>query len=105
MIDRMFSLGVEPLQDVRAMPRAVANELAVAGTLAPLAVSDLSAPVSPVVSALDASPWKGARVEAPLSASTVRALWRHGNSRGGYSSLEGAPTCASAIYRRPAGCR
>ena len=70
------------------LPRRTANELALAAVLAPLAVTDLRVPVASKIWALDASPTKGAYVSTPGTAALRRALWRHGERRGGYSRLE-----------------
>jgi len=54
-----------------------------------VAVTDLRAPF-----AVDASPWKGAAVEASVSPAFARALWRHGERKAHHSRLDRAPRAA-----------
>ena len=55
---------------------------------APLLVTDIRAPVSTSISAVDASPWACASVAAELSERAVRELWRFRDRRGGYVRCE-----------------
>ena len=69
------------------LPRAVAQELVLAATLMPLAISDLGAEYIPAVYATDASNEKGAICVAEAKPRIVAALWKSCRSKGSYSRL------------------
>ena len=56
--------------------------------LAPPFESDIRAPVSSCLTAADASPWAAAAVEADITPSAARELWRVRDRRGGYVRSE-----------------
>ena len=70
-----------------AFSRAAAQELVLLSVLCPLAASELSAPLSPLIYATDASEHKGGYVVASVGLPLSRALWRTSSKKGGYSRL------------------
>ena len=69
------------------IPPAVATELQLLATLAPLMVCDLAARMSQTIFATDASEYGGAIVSSEVKETYARALWRNGRKKGGYSRL------------------
>ena len=69
------------------LSRAAAQELVIMSVLSTLAASELSAPLSPLVFATDASELKGGYVVADVGAEITRPLWRTASKKGGYSRL------------------
>ncbi|CAK0799101.1 unnamed protein product, partial [Prorocentrum cordatum] len=80
---------------VYGLPKPVKDELALAPVLAPMAVTDISAPYDDRINAVDASQSKGTAVSTPAPAGMVARLWRCGERRGGCPRLESAPKVAS----------
>ena len=84
-----------PKSQCRPGPRA-REDLLLASVLAPLAVTELDAPVHADVFAMDASPSWGAVGASTVEPALAEALWDLGERRGHYSKLE-AP--ARAVRR------
>ena len=81
--------GFSPPPGVDQCPSAEACcEMLLLLVFAPLLVTDIRAPVSTSISAVDASPWACASVAAELSERAVRELWRFRDWRGGYVLCE-----------------
>ena len=72
----------EDLDRVLDVPVRALDELLVASVLAPLAASNLRAEIPVRVSAMDASPTKGAWVSAPVPQEVARAAWRFSEKKG-----------------------
>ena len=70
-----------------ALPRTVANELVLAAVLAPLIVSELSAPWHEKIFCSDASQTRGAYCSAQVGAELCEVLWKTSKNKGGYSRL------------------
>ena len=70
-----------------ALPRTVANELVLAAVLAPLMVSELSAPWHEEIFCSDASQTHGAYCSARVGAELCEVLWKTSKNKGGYSRL------------------
>ncbi len=70
------------------LPRAAACELAVASALAPVIVSDLTAPILPKLFATDASLAKGGITEAEVDENYAMMLWRDADRRGANVPLQ-----------------
>eukprot|EP00972_Heterocapsa_arctica_P044133 6514114-Heterocapsa_arctica.AAC.1 len=84
LFHHIFQVRGHPTE-LLALPRRAASELLV---LAPLAVTNLRAPVSPILWATDASPSAGAVVRTRVPQHVVEAVWAAGERRGLYSRLE-----------------
>lgn len=84
-VDAMTMDALHP--KVVPLKRRVAQELALLGILAPLMVSDLSAPIQNRVFTSDSSGPKGAFAEAVVPDDVARVLWRTGSKKGGYARL------------------
>ena len=69
------------------LSRPAAQELVIMSVLSTLAASELSAPLSPLLFATDASEHKGGYVVADVGVETTRPLWRTASKKGGYSRL------------------
>ncbi|CAE7840815.1 unnamed protein product [Symbiodinium sp. CCMP2592] len=69
------------------LSRSAAQELVVMSVLSPLAASEISAPLSPMIFATDASEHKGGYVVTEVGADVSRPLWRTASKKGGYSRL------------------
>ncbi|CAE7563812.1 unnamed protein product [Symbiodinium necroappetens] len=69
------------------LPRGVADELALAAALAPLAVSDIAAPFDDKIYATDSSEEGAAVVEARVSPSLTALLWRSSDRKGAATKL------------------
>ncbi|CAE7712005.1 unnamed protein product [Symbiodinium sp. CCMP2456] len=75
------------LLSLYGLSRAAAQELVLMSVLSPLAASEISAPLSPLLFATDASEHKGGFVVAEVGVETTRPLWRTASKKGGYSRL------------------
>ena len=84
-VDAMTMDSLHP--KVVPMKRRVAQELVLLGILAPLMVSDLSAPIQNRVFTSDSSGPKGAFAETVAPDDVVCVLWRTGSKKGGYARL------------------
>lgn len=82
---------------VVSLPRKVAQEFTLLGILAPLMVSDLSAPIQNRIFTSDSSGPKGAFAETVVPDEVARVLWRTGSKKGGYAKLL---TKAEALARK-----
>ena len=82
LFDEVYSLGERAEAEVVTLSRRAKDDLLLAAALAPLAVSELTALVSPRVAAMDSSHQWGAiyGADAPLWA--AEALWDSGEKRG-----------------------
>ena len=69
---------------------AARGEIAAMSVLAPLLVSDIRAPVRPVLYSTDASPFGGGITECPVARSEAEDLWRLRSLRGGHTRLSNA---------------
>ena len=91
VVDDLFALGpTSSLQDEEVyyrLSRRVSMELTHLAILAPLMVSDLSAPMSREVVATDASLSMGAIVSKDVDEELARELWRRSEKKGTYTKL------------------
>ena len=91
VVDDLFALGSTcSLQEEEVyyrLSRRVSMELAHLAILAPLMVSDLSAPMSGEVVATDASLAMGAIVSKDVDEELARELWRRSEKKGTYTKL------------------
>ena len=69
--------------ELRPLPRAAAEELALCAALAPLMCSNLAVPVLDKVFATDASNAKGGIVSASVDEEVSKLLWRSADKKGG----------------------
>ena len=80
------------------LPRSAACELAVASALAPVIVSDLTAPILPRLFATDASLTKGGITEAEISEDYAMLLWRDADRRGANVPLQSRSATLAKHY-------
>ena len=67
------------------LPRAVATELLLVATLAPMIVTDIATPLSEVLYATDASEERGAIISTPVSRETTLLLAKCFKTKGAYT--------------------
>lgn len=92
LLNKVFQLVDAALIDPNdpklvALPRTVANELVLAAVLAPLMISELSAPWHEEIFCSDASQTHGAYCSARVGAELCEVLWKTSKNKGGYSRL------------------
>ncbi len=87
VFDRVFgvvdSLSADPMDpEIKVLPRAAAEELAIVSCLAPVLSSNVAAPFENKVYATDASNSKGAYVSAEIDVELSKLLWRSSDKKG-----------------------
>lgn len=89
IMDRVFKVSVSaPSRGVFQIPGAARSELLALALIAPLMSTDLRLPVLPKFFCCDASPTRGAIVEASVPCHVAEELWRRADHRGRAAKLQ-----------------
>ena len=90
ILNKIFDVGGTERSQLRPLPRDAASELLLSAALAPLATSDLRAPILPHVYTTDASEESGGvvRTEEVLPTQVSQAIYCHRERKGGYAKLD-----------------
>eukprot|EP00435_Cladocopium_sp_Y103_P010558 s305_g2.t1 len=92
LVDPLFAFAAQVEEggqnDVLFLPRAVAQELVLVSSIAPLIFSNIAVDYLPQVFATDASLEKGAVVSAPIDPAECEEIWLGIDRKGSYSHLD-----------------
>lgn len=88
ILEELFQLSNIAEDQYHPLTRKQADELVLAGILAPLAETNLAAQVESRIFAMDASPSHGAVCHVDVPEQVAESLWVTGERRGGYTRLE-----------------